>query len=228
MSPSYESSPWAGRLQVLASSVGFIAAAFVMLVILHEMYPDALHREPAPAQPHTVSEWPALRAVGHRIGKASAPIEIVEFTDFQCPACAQMATRLARLDEEYPGRLSVIVRHYPLAAIHPLAMGAAIAAECAATATTFVSFYRVAFDQQDSLGLRSFAALASLSGVRDTVAFNRCLESAQPRGAVARDLAAGKALAIHSTPTLIINGTLYPQSPSDSELEHMVALTAVK
>ena len=101
-------------------------------------------------------------------------------------------------------------------------MATAIAAECAGAVGAFESFHDAAFAQQDSLGLHSFAELAAESGVRDTTLFGHCLNTAAPRERVLRDMRLGKQLGITGTPTLIINGMWYPQSPAKEELERIV------
>lgn len=134
-----------------------------------------------------------------------------------------MTKRLHALRSLYPNRLSIRFRHFPLDNIHAFATEAAIAAECAGEQERFESFHDNLFARQDSLGVKSWAAYAKLAGVPDTVTFNECRRSGKTLREVKADRAAGNALHLTGTPTLVINGTLYRTVPDTIELEHLVA-----
>ncbi|HXG24828.1 MAG TPA: thioredoxin domain-containing protein, partial [Chthonomonadales bacterium] len=60
-------------------------------------------------------------------GSSAAPVTIVEFTDLQCPYCAQSHATIRRLQQSAPDRIRVVFKHFPLTDIHPWAMEAAVA-----------------------------------------------------------------------------------------------------
>src|SRR5262245_41195843 len=71
---------------------------------------------------------PDPRPTDHLRGSGKAPVTVIEYSDFQCPFCAQVHPSLAKLAAE--GKIKWIFRHYPLFSIHPMATEAAEAAEC--------------------------------------------------------------------------------------------------
>jgi protein-disulfide isomerase len=176
------------------------------------------------ASRESIAGWPSFGSIGHLMGPARAPVVVVEFSDFQCPACAMMTKRLHALRKQYPRRLSIRYRHYPLFKIHAYATEASIAAECASDQGRFESMHDVLFGRQDSLGVKSWASYAKNAGVRDTVEFNTWRKGGRALRAINSDRAAGDSLHLTGTPSLIINGTLFRTPPTDTELERLVAV----
>lgn len=144
-------------------------------------------------------------------GNPRAILKIVEYTDFQCPACAKGAEVLKQYHLVYPERLYVEYKHFPLE-MHPKAMSIAIAAECAAQQKKFWPFHDLAFERQnllrESVNLSGrLKEIAGLSGLNQQV-FLRCLEDPKTKEAIARDKDEGKLLKISATPTYFINGKM--------------------
>ena len=88
--------------------------------------------------------------LGAAKGPESAPVTIVEFSDFQCPYCAASGPVLTRLFEKYPGKIRLIFRHFPLPG-HIQAMPAAEAAECARDQGKFWEMHDLLFQHQEEL-----------------------------------------------------------------------------
>ena len=87
------------------------------------------------------------------IGNPDAPITIVEFSDFQCPFCARFHTQtLPLLLEEYieQDKVKIVFRDFPIQSIHPNALPASIAAECANDQNKFREMHDVLFEKQNS------------------------------------------------------------------------------
>jgi protein-disulfide isomerase len=160
--------------------------------------------EPRAARTSVVADWRDYAGSGHRIGPADAPVTLVMFSDFQCPACAVAADRLRALRRAFPNEVAVIYRHFPLRN-HPHAVAAARASECAATAGRFESFHDELFVRQDSIGTTDWVRFAALAGVADTAGFRRCASSTDALAALDRDTTAGHRLQVRATPTLLIN-----------------------
>jgi protein-disulfide isomerase len=143
-----------------------------------------------------------------------ADIVLTEFVDFECPFCATSAAQVDSLRSEYGQRLSVVVMHMPLR-FHEQAIPAAIAAECADQQGSFEEFYRLAFQQQDSLGVKPWARYAHEAGVRDMQAYADCVElpvDSFPR--IAAGLNEAERTGVAGTPTFWVNQWYVPNGLS--------------
>lgn len=112
--------------------------------------------------------------------------------------------------------------HFPIDAIHPFARPAAVAAECAGEQGRFGELASLLFAQQDSLGAKPWARFAANAGVADAAAFDRCLRERRTMPAVDRDAKLGTETGLEVTPTLVINGTMYPGTISERALDSLV------
>jgi len=169
-----------------------------------------------------VDNWAQLVSAGQWLGRRDAPVRIVEFSDFQCPFCARTHPVLEAVRRRYPERVSVLYRHFPLDAIHPHARPAAAASECAGEQGRFGEFASLLFAQQDSIGAKPWSRFAAQAGVGDAAAFDRCVRDRHTLAAVERDVKAGAATRIEVTPTLVINGVLYPGAITEAGLDSLV------
>ncbi len=151
----------------------------------------------------------------HRKGPPDAPLSVVEFSDFQCPFCAQAFRDLRALMRERP-EMSLVFRHFPLdtscnshvsQALHPDACLAACAAECAGQQGRFWEYHDVLFENHDHLERESLFRYARKIGL-DLAAFRTCLESPDTRDRIGLDIEAGVRAGVSSTPTLFINGRM--------------------
>ncbi len=175
------------------------------------------------AQPlKLVDGWETLVDSGLRIGPANARIQVVEFGDFECPACKSFGGKvLDPLLRRYPAQIALTFKHWPLE-YHRFARRAAIAAECSGKEGRFPSFYEAAYAHQDSIGLISFADIARRAGLIDTVAFNECLASDRFDKTLQRDLALVDRLDARGTPVIIVNGLLLPTTPTSERFERLL------
>lgn len=174
---------------------------------------------PASAQaPHEVDHWEELAAGGHTMGSANADVRILEFSDFQCPYCAELAPRLRAIRAKYPNQVAVVYRHFPLDA-HPHAAQAAQATECAAAQGRFEPYHDALFAASDSIGVTTWDEFARRAGVPAIEAFHECVETKRYAGKVDQDAAAALSVAALGTPTLIINGRMFPETPSPAQLD---------
>ncbi len=141
---------------------------------------------------------------GPRLGPADAPIEIIEFSDFQCPYCARAAETVHELVERYEGKVTVVFRNYPLP-FHDAAHRAAQAAVCAGEQDAFWGYHDALFADQKSWtdeDLKGYAKTLKLDGK----AFEACLASERPAAVVDADLAAGTQVGMTGTPGFYVNG----------------------
>lgn len=87
----------------------------------------------------------------HTLGPDHAPITVVEYGDFECPNCKQAAPAVKLLLSRFSERVRVAFRHFPLEGLHPNALAAAEAAECAGAQGKFWQMHDLLFDNQDHL-----------------------------------------------------------------------------
>lgn len=169
-----------------------------------------------------VVNWQEIASSGQRVGSPTAAVTIVEFADFECPACGMFERRSLRAAlTKYPQDVAYVFRHWPLA-YHRFAYPAARAAECAGEQGRFHEYRMHAYDSQDSLGLKSFRQIAEESGVTDLVAFDRCNANPAPVTAIADDIAAALSLGGGGTPTILVNGLMLGGVPDSAELDDLI------
>lgn len=142
-------------------------------------------------------------------GNPDATVVINEYSDFQCPACATMYPQLQQALEEFGDDIAVIYNDYPLTTIHPNAMAAAEAAQCAHQQDAFWEFHDTLFEKQDSWSTLTAPSKAFTQYAEDLKldidAFESCTTNHDTRDSIKEDMAEGDASGLQSTPTLYIN-----------------------
>jgi protein-disulfide isomerase len=137
-------------------------------------------------------------------GPLAAPVTVVMFTDFQCPACSATHPVLDQMLKQYGARVRLVVRDFPLEQ-HQWARKAAEAANAANAQGKFFEYISILYKNQQALDVPSLKKYASDLGL-DRARFDADLDSGKYAGEVAHDVADGKAYGIGSTPTIFING----------------------
>lgn len=200
-----------------AATASLVLCAIVItgLVVRREL--SAARTEPSVT---AVGNWREFAESGQRIGAPDAPVTIVEFADFQCPACRALSSDLRTLLRNHPGKVAVVYRHFPLRR-HPFAVAAARASECAAAQGRFEGFHHALYDGQDSIGAKPWRSYADAAGVADLDAFDRCAAEAGPHPRLAADSAAAVRLRVEATPTLLINERRVAGAPPLPALEEL-------
>lgn len=157
-----------------------------------------LMNEPAqPVQNISVDDDPAR-------GDANAPVTVVEFTDFQCPACAAMHPVLEEVLKSYGNKVRFVVRDFPLNQ-HENARKAAEAANAANAQGKFFEYISVLFKNQKALDTPSLKKYASDLGL-DRARFDAALDRGTYAAEVAKDISDGEMYGVGSTPTIFVNG----------------------
>lgn len=138
-------------------------------------------------------------------GAANAPVTIIMFSDFQCPACAGTHPELKRVMAEYPGKVKLVVRDFPLESIHADAFGAAVAANAAHAQGKFLEYVEILYASQDALDAASLRKYAERVGL-ELKRFDA--DTAKPEFAaeIRKDIADGAKLGVGGTPTIFVNG----------------------
>ena len=137
-------------------------------------------------------------------GGASAPITVVEFTDFQCPACAAMHPVLEEVLKSYGNKVRFVVRDFPLSQ-HEFARKAAEAANAAQAQGKFFEYITLLFKNQKALdvpSLKKYATEVGLNRARFDAALDRGVYAAE----IKKDIEDGEMYGVGSTPTIFVNG----------------------
>lgn len=142
----------------------------------------------------------------HVLGSALASMTIVEYGDFECPLCKQTAPVLKHLLERFSGRLRIIYRHFPLAEVHPHALVAAEAAECAAAQGKFWPMHDVLFDNQGQLTLEHLHGYAERVGL-DVARYRAEMDNHVHHQRIHEHIDSGRESNVRSTPGLFLNGS---------------------
>ena len=137
-------------------------------------------------------------------GEATAPITVVEFTDFQCPACAAMHPVLEEVLRSYGNQVRFVVRDFPLSQ-HEYAGKAAEAANAAQAQGKFFEYITLLFKNQKALdvpSLKKYATEVGLNRARFDAALDRGVYAAE----IKKDVEDGEMYGVGRTPTIFING----------------------
>lgn len=167
------------------------------------------------------SEWSALLSTGHRVGPTNAVLAVVEFGDFECPACGAFYRMTRRFSELHPGEFAIVFHHLPIE-YHEFANDYAVASECAADQGAFETYYDSVFAHQRQIGKRSLVELAAAAGARDTVSFRRCLSKGNKSVIVEADAQAAARVHATATPTLVVDGVRLGRGIDSAGLEDLL------
>lgn len=151
--------------------------------------------------------------------EASASATLIEFSDFQCPACGAYYPIVKELETRYAGKLKVGYKHFPLSQ-HPYAQKAAEAAEAAGAQGKFWEMHDIMFENQTALTIDDLKKYAKQLGL-NMEQFSSDLESAKYAEKVNKDLTLGIKVGVDGTPTFFLDGKrLRPQS--GQELDSLI------
>jgi protein-disulfide isomerase len=137
-------------------------------------------------------------------GSQSAAVTVVEFTDYQCPACAQAQPVVERLMREYGDRVRLVVRDFPLER-HPDSYKAAQAAEAARAQGKYWEYTALLMQHQSALDAAHLKEYATQLGL-DRQKFAAALDAGQYAEQVQRDVQDGNSYGVGGTPTFFVNG----------------------
>ncbi len=154
-------------------------------------------------------------------GSPGARVKIIEYVDFQCPACAYGLKFLKTFFDEHPNDLFVQVRYFPLTNMHHHAMLSALYSECAARQGKFWALDELIVAQQSQWAELInpdpvFQSMAGQVGMNISQ-LNACLASDEARKVINDEKSVGQTLGIVSTPTYFINNKMVvgPKSLQD-------------
>jgi protein-disulfide isomerase len=172
-----------------------------------------------------LEQAPPIAAADHVYGPRDAKVVLVEYSDFQCPACRNYTPVVAQIEEEFKNDVAVVYRHFPLRAVHKHAELAARAAQAAAGQGKFFEMHDLLFTEQASWSTEmdptdAFLRMAGQIGL-DVDAFKAAMKSKEVKAAVQANVDEGESLGITSTPSFFLNG-VFVQKPDGYALVETV------
>jgi protein-disulfide isomerase len=166
-----------------------------------------------------------LKPVGlaPEIGSRNARVTVVEFVDYQCPYCKEVALPVRRVMEGMGDRVHFVVRHFPIPELYADARNAALAANCVLEQgqKAYWRYSELLFADQErhSLdGLRQSAVLANINVAR----FDECMAERRYDLKIDRDMEVGRQAGVQGTPTFFVNGVKYEGVFNEKELTQII------
>lgn len=160
---------------------------------------------------------PAVNSNDHIYGNEYAPIELVEYGDYQCSYCGRAHPVIKSIQQELGTALKFVFRNFPLSKVHPHALAAAIAAEAAALQGKFWEMHDVIFENQEKLATENWTFFADASGV-NLWRFKNDIQKIELLNKVENDFDSGLRSGVNSTPSFYINGSRYEGSWEQNKL----------
>lgn len=190
--------------------VGTIIATLAVVIAVAFMFSG----EGSSQSPTVVDTARLTEGARHKQATDSAKITVVEFSDFQCPACRAAEPLVEQLLATYPDDVALYYRHFPLDQIHPNARAAARASEAAAAQEKFWEFHRELFANQEEWSditsrddlEQKFIEYAEVAEIEDVPAFVEALDNDEVAQAVALDANLASELGLSGTPTFFVEG----------------------
>ena len=148
----------------------------------------------------------SIERIPNLIGSPDAPVKIIEYADFGCPACRGMyeARTMAQLVEQFGDDISIEYRHFPV--ITAQSPKAAEASQCAAEQGEFWTYHDYLFENaSQGLGISALKGYATAVNL-DRAVFDQCLDSSKYQDVVELDQMAALTAGARGTPTVLVNG----------------------
>jgi protein-disulfide isomerase len=165
---------------------------------------------------------PEINDRDHKKGAESAPVQLVEYGDYQCPHCRRAHPVVQQLIAKYEDSLLFVFRNFPLYESHKMAYPAAISTEAAAPQGLFWAMHDAIFEHQDKLG----EGMDGLLDIAETVGLDLSYlqeqwENKELQQKVEQDFESGIESGVGGTPTFFLNGEKHKGSPD--ELDEAIA-----
>jgi len=154
---------------------------------------------------------PPVGPQDHRQGDPDAPIQLVEYGDYECPFCGQAYWSVKAVQEALGDDVLFVFRNFPLAQAHPHALAAAQSAEAAGLQGRFWEMHDVIFEHQDMLDEANLFRFAEALGL-DMERFARDFASPEVAEKIRADFLSGARSGVNGTPTFFVNGERYDGS----------------
>jgi protein-disulfide isomerase len=156
---------------------------------------------------HSFHLTPPVSATDHTLGPDHAPVTVVEYGDFECPNCKQAAPAVKLLLERFDQKVRFVYRHFPLVDVHPHAMGAAQAAECAGAQGKFWEMHDLLFAHQDHLKPKQLHGYAEQLGL-DMALYTAEMDDEVYLQRIREHMNSGLESGVRGTPGFFVNGAI--------------------
>ena len=157
----------------------------------------------------------------HKRGAGKKGVTLIEYGDFQCPACKSFYPIVSQVEKAYGDDITFQFRHFPLNQLHPHAFEASRAAEAAGKQGKFFEMYDLLYKNQDS-----WAQVSSASSIFENYArqlglnldqFKADVASEEVAATINADIKAGQEAGATGTPTFVLNGKKLDPNPQSLE-----------
>lgn len=210
-------------------NVVLVACAVIVTALVVKTYLLGTSRGRPPAirmAPDRYSNWQPFMGGGSVIGDTTSPLEVVVYSDFECPACKVLSEELRARRKAANPPFKTTYKHLPLTS-HRFAEKAAIASECAARQNRFEAMHDVLFANQRQIGVVSWSAFAAQAGVPDTGLFVACQADSTILKRIQSQIAEAESLRVQATPTVLMTGgTRFTGVPSREVLDSIFLAAA--
>ena len=148
---------------------------------------------------------PAIGDHDHVQGPAKAPLQLVEYGDYQCSYCGQAYPAVKAARQALGDKLAFVFRNFPLTEVHPNAQNAALAAEAAAAQGKFWEMHDALYEHQNQLDQRHLEGFAQQLGL-DVDKFKQAMQASATAAKVESDFESGVRSGVNGTPSFFVNG----------------------
>jgi protein-disulfide isomerase len=160
---------------------------------------------------------PSVNNNDNLFGNPAAPIELVEYGDYECPYCGRAYPIVKDIKQQLGSDIKFVFRNFPLTKIHPNAFPAAVATEAAGLQGKFWEMHDMVFENQKALNEERILLFADKLGL-DTERFQNDLQQEALTHKVEQDFESGIRSGVNRTPTFFINGKKYEGEWGDQQL----------
>ena len=207
---------------VIGVAMTFYVGHLAWLIRTGQVSPEQLMIQRTAGSAAHQAQLPTLASADDpSFGPIDAQVVVVEFSDFQCPFCGETFPVVKEILADYGDRVRFIYRDFPIPSLHPQALTAALAAECAHEQGLFWPMHDKIFENQDTLSTENLKRWAVQIGA-NSLQFGRCLDSQKYFAEVEQDFQEGVAAGVSATPTFFINGRRIEGAIPYSTFEQMI------
>ena len=160
-----------------------------------------------PASPHAITLATPPEPTDHSLGSEHAPVTLVEYGDFECPACKVAVQTPKLLLERFPNKVRFIFRHFPLQDAHPHSVLAAEASEAAGGQGSFWQMHDLLFQNQAHMKERDLHRYAGELGL-DLARYTAEMDDHVYLQRIREHQQSGNASGVRGTPAFFVNGKL--------------------